>query len=286
MVDTSMTVARESILWVCAREQLTLSARSRWLQIFAIVFAGLATAVASSGYVLSGGSGVQDFSRTAASLLQLVLLLVPLTSVLLSVIALTPEAGAAELLFSQPVDRHRILVGRLSGLLVALVASQAIGFGAAGVIVFLQAGDGGVEGFLAIVGASAALTAVFLTVGAAIVAGRTSEDRTRGMAVAIVIWFAAVLLFDVVVLGAASRLPSGPASRLLIVSVIVNPVDAVRTWALLAIEGTAAFGAASLAFLRVTGGATTATIWLTASIAAWTVAPLAVAIVRLRRADI
>ena len=38
------------------------------------------------------------------------------------------------------------------------------------------------------------------------------------------------------------------------VAAIVNPVDAVRTGALLAIEGTGAFGAASLALFRFTGG--------------------------------
>lgn len=263
-----------------------MSARSRWVQIFAVVFGGLAVAVAASGYVLTGGSGVQDFSRTAASLLQLVLLLVPLTSVLVAVVALTPEAGAAQMLFSQPIDRHRILAGRLAGLIAALVASQAVGFGAAGLIVFLQAGHGGVVGFGAVLVAALALTVVFASLGAAIVAGRTAEDRARGMATGIVTWFVAVLLFDVVVLGLAAQLPSGLASRLLIVAAIVNPVDAIRTATLLAVDGTSAFGAASLAFLRVTGGAAAATAWLALSVIVWILGPLAVAVVRLRRADL
>ena len=57
-----------------------------------------------------------------------------------------------------------------------------------------------------------------------------------------------------VALGAASLLPSGAGSRLLITVVLVNPVDAIRTASLLAIQGTTAFGAASLAFLRFTRG--------------------------------
>ena len=61
-------------IWLCARYELVLAVRSRWLQIFAVVFAGLALAVAGAGYVLSGGHGVQNFSRTAISLVQLVLL--------------------------------------------------------------------------------------------------------------------------------------------------------------------------------------------------------------------
>jgi Cu-processing system permease protein len=101
-----------------------------------------------------------------------------------------------------------------------------------------------------------------------------------------VVWFAAVILFDVAALGAASLLPSGAASRLLIVSVLVNPVDAVRTAALLGIEGAAAFGAASLAFLRFPGGPARAAALLAASVALWIAVPAWLAVRRLDRADI
>ena len=97
-----------SALRLVAGQELLLASRSRWTQIFAVVFAGLALAVAASGYVLSGGYGVQDFARTAASLVQLVLLLVPLTSVVIGVLSLAGERGASELLFSQPVARGKV----------------------------------------------------------------------------------------------------------------------------------------------------------------------------------
>ena len=113
-----------SALWLCARQEFVLAARSRWTQTFAVVFALLALAVASSGYVLSGGSGFQDFARTAASLMQLVLLFVPLTSLIFGVMALTPDAGTAELLFSQPTRRRTILWGQLLGLLAALLCHK------------------------------------------------------------------------------------------------------------------------------------------------------------------
>ena len=52
-------------LLVVARQESVLAVRSRWTQIFAAVFAGLALAVAASGYVLSGGHGVQDFAAVS-----------------------------------------------------------------------------------------------------------------------------------------------------------------------------------------------------------------------------
>jgi Cu-processing system permease protein len=273
-------------LRLVARQELVLAVRSRWTQIFAIVFAALALAVAASGYVLSGGHGVQDFARTAASLVQLVLLLVPLTSLLIGVLSLAPERGAAELLFSQPVSRRAILLGKLLGLFEALVGAQALGFGAAGVVIFSQSGDEGLAGFLMLFAASAVLTAIFLGVAALLAATAIGRRRTRALALALVVWFVAVVLFDVAALGLASLLPSGPASRVLIVGVLVNPVDAVRTAALLGIEGAAAFGAASLAFLRFTKGPWGAAALLGLSLILWMVAPTLAAIERLRRTDV
>jgi Cu-processing system permease protein len=273
-------------LRLVARQELVLAVRSRWTQIFAIVFAALALAVASSGYVLSGGHGVQDFARTAASLVQLVLLLVPLTSLLIGVLSLAPERGAAELLFSQPISRRTILLGKLLGLFEALVGAQALGFGAAGLVIFSQSGNEGLAGFVMLFGASVALTAIFLGAAALLSAAAIGRRRTRALALALVVWFAAVVLFDVAALGLASLLPSGPSSRVLIVAVIVNPVDAVRTATLLGIEGAAAFGAASLAFLRFTKGPWGAAALLGLSLLFWIAVPALAAVERLRRTDV
>jgi Cu-processing system permease protein len=275
-----------SALALFAREELVLALRSRWTQIFALVFGVLACAVAGAGYVLSGGHGVQDFARTTASLVQLVLLLVPLTALVIGVLALAPERGAAELEFSQPVSRGTILLGKLLGLFQALGAAQAIGFGAAGVLIHTQSGPEGLRGFLLLVAASLVTTGVFLGLAAVLAAGAVGRKRTRALAAALVVWFVAVVFFDLLALGLASLLPSGPASRVLMVSVIVNPLGAMRTGALLAIEGSGAFGAASLALFRFCGGSTGAGIVLGLSLLFWLVTPAAFALARLRRADL
>ncbi len=273
-------------LLLVARQERVLAVRSRWTQIFALVFALLALAVASSGYVLSGGHGVQDFARTAASLVELVLLLVPLTSLLIGVLSLAPERGAAELLFSQPIARRTILLGKLLGLFEALVAAQALGFGAAGVVVFSQSGNEGLAAFAILFAASAALTAIFLSLAAVLAATAIGRRRTRALALALVVWFVAVVLFDIAALGLASLLPSGPASRVLIVAVVLDPVDAVRTAALLGTLGAAAFGSASLAFLRFTRGPWGAATLLGLSLTLWTLGPALLAIRRLQKTDV
>ena len=129
------------------------------------------------------------------------------------------------------------------------------------------------------------LTAIFVGIAAFIAIGSIGRRRARGLAIALVVSFAAVVLFDVAVLGIASLLRSGHASRLLVISVIVNPVDAIRTGSLLLAQGTTAFGAASLAFLRFTKGAAGAGLLLGGSIAFWIVLPIVAALRRVRRID-
>ena len=274
-----------SVMWLCARYELLLAVRSRWLQIFAAVFAALSLAVAGSGYILSGGHGVQDFARTAVSLVQIVLLLVPLAALVFGGLALTPDRGAAELLYSQPVSRGVILLGRMLGVWLALAAAELIGFGIAGLIVQSQSGIEGVGRYGALVGTAIVVTGIFLGLAAAI-AAHSPGRRTRVLAAALVVWFITVLLFDVAALGVASLLRSGSASRLLITATLVNPVDAARTGALLAIDGGAAFGAASLALHRFTGGIAGASLLIVSSLTLWLCVPPWLAARVLNRSDV
>jgi Cu-processing system permease protein len=273
------------ILWLCARYELLLAVRSRWLQVFAVVFAGLSLAIAGAGYVMSGGHGLQDFSRTAVSLVQIVLLLVPLAALVFGGLALTPERGAAELIYSQPVPRGVILLGRTLGVWLALGAAELIGFGAAGLVVQSQSGIDGVGRYAALIAMTFTITGVFLAI-AALIAALSPARRTRVLASSLVVWFVMVMLFDVIALGAASLLRSGPASRLLISAALINPVGAARTGALLAIDGPAAFGAASLALWRFTGGPAGAAAAIVTSLGLWLLMPAWLATRVLRRRDI
>jgi Cu-processing system permease protein len=168
----------------------------------------------------------------------------------------------------------------------ALAAAQALGFGAAGLVIFLRAGEAGLSAFFLLLAGSLVMTAVFLGIAALLAVGGFGRRRAQALALGLVIWFGSVVLFDVAALGAASLLPSGMASRLLIVSVLLNPVDATRTGALLGIEGTAAFGPSSLAFLRFTGGPFGAAVMISVSLLFWILAPMILAVRRLSRADV
>jgi Cu-processing system permease protein len=200
------------------------------------------------------------------------------------VLALSPERGASELLFSQPVTRRSILFGKLLGVFAALSAAQLIGLGAAGLVIFWRSGGIGLSAYGFLILCSLLVTALFLAL-AAFLASRPGR-RTRALALALIVWFVSLVLFDIVALGVASLLPSGIASRLLILAQLVNPIGAIRTAALLAVQGTTAFGSGALAFLRFTKGPLGAGAALTLSMIAWLALPLWGAVRRVSGADI
>lgn len=269
-----------------AFEELKIALRSRWTQIFAAVFAVLASSVAGAGYIISGGHGVQDFARTSASLVHLVVLIVPLISLMLGVLSLSLERGAAEVVFALPIARRTILAGRLTGLFLALALAQSFGFGLAGIVVWLQSGSEGLGAFFTVLAASLVATAVFLALAALLAADAFGRRRTRALALAIVTWLVCEVFVDLAALGVATLLPSGAASRVLIVASLLNPIGALRTGALLVVEGTGAFGAASLALLRFTHGPMGAAVFIALSLASWMALPTLLACRRLERADI
>jgi Cu-processing system permease protein len=269
-----------------AAEELKIALRSRWTQIFAFVFAVLAAGTAAAGYVISGGHGVQDFARTSASLVHLVVLIVPLVSLMLGVLSLSLERGAAEVVFALPVSRGTILLGRMLGLFAALALAQSVGFGLAGLLVYTQSGPEGVGDFIIVLLASLVATAVFLAISAFLSADAFGRRRTRALALALVAWLVGEVFIDLAALGFATFLPSGAASRVLILASLVNPIGALRTGALLLVEGTGAFGAASLALLRFTHGPAGAAVLIALSLLTWTIVPALWAGRRLERADI
>src|SRR5512143_1710677 len=93
-----------------AGHELTINIRNRWTTIFAILFGLLVIGIAYFGLMAEGFSGMQDFTRTSASLLNLVLYVVPLVALTMGTLSFTGDRGAMELLFSQPLSRSEVVI--------------------------------------------------------------------------------------------------------------------------------------------------------------------------------
>lgn len=268
---------------VIAGRELKTAVRSRWTATFAAAFAALALAISYFGLAAAGVAGFQGFVRTAASLLNLVLYIVPLVAAAMGALSVSSEKSEDELLFSQPVSRVDVLVGKILGLFAALAAAIVFGFGAAGLVIAGQAGPEDAGAFLALVALALALALIFIVLGTAVAAA--CDTRAKAFGAALFLWFFFVLFYDLAVIGATLLLKEHAANTLLFMSLFGNPVGIVRVAALIAVAGDTIFGAAGAALLKFLGGPAAAMAALAGALAVWIAAPLALAAAAIRRRD-
>ena len=123
------------LLWTIAQRALRDALRNKWLWFYAVGFGALAFALAQAGMASSGYAGLGGFGRTAASLVNALLLFVPLIGLTVGagVIAGERERGTLLYLLAQPVNRAEIFFGKALGAALAVLAALALGFGLAGI---------------------------------------------------------------------------------------------------------------------------------------------------------
>ncbi|MCC6391170.1 MAG: ABC transporter permease subunit [Bryobacterales bacterium] len=267
-----------------ARQEMTVCARSRWLVGFAAVFGVLSLAIAYFGTVTAGAVGIQGFERTAASLVSLVLYLVPLLGLMLAGFHISTERAENELLFSQPVARRDILFGRLLGMFATMSGAIAAGFGLSGGVILVEAGSDGALRFLGVMALTLLLTAVFLAMGAAI--GLMSKSRAQALGAALGAWFFFVIFYDLAVMGMTFVLRERTANNMIFLSLFGNPVGLARVLSLTTLSDPAIFGPAGAALLKFLGGTVQAYSALVLGLCAWIIAPLALAARMIRRMDL
>jgi Cu-processing system permease protein len=267
-----------------ARQEFVVSMRNRWTLIFAGVFSVLVLSISYFGLVTAGAVGFQGFTRTTASLLNLVLYIVPLVALTMGCLSYSSEKGASDLLFSQPVTRAEILVGKLAGLFASMATATIAGFGLAGILIAIKAGSAGAARYPAFVILSLLLAMVFLALSALI--STICHRKTKAFGVALFAWFFFVLFYDLLIIGGTFLMKERVANQFIVGSLFGNPVDMVRVAALMTLNGKEIFGAAGASLTRSLGGESASIALLVAGLVLWIVIPAVIAQRLLRRQDI
>lgn len=267
-----------------ARQEWVINIRNRWTLVFACVFGVLVLAISYFGLVTGGSVGFQGFARTSASLLNMVLYIVPLVALVMGTLSFTSETSASELLYAQPVTRGEILLGKFIGLFASIFTATLIGFGLAGIIIAAKAGTEGAWRYPAFVAFSLLLALIFLSLSAFLSA--ICRRKTKAFGVALFVWFFFVLFYDLLVIGGTFLFKERTANTLIFGSLFGNPVDMVRVASLMTLNGKDIFGAGGAALLRFLGGETLSLVILMISLSLWVVAPLVAAQLLLKHQDI
>lgn len=277
MVDTNA-------IRTIARQELVINIRNRWTLVFAGVFGILVLSISYFGMITGGTLGFQGFGRTSASLLNIVLYIVPLVALVMGTLSFTSETSAGELLFAQPVTRGEILLGKFVGLFASIFTATVIGFGLAGVVIAAKAGTEGSLRYPALVGFSLLLGLIFLSLSALISA--LCRRKAKAFGVALFAWFFFVLFYDLLVIGGTFLFKERTANSLIFGSLFGNPVDMVRVASLMTLNGKEIFGAGGAALLKFLGGEGLSIAFLLVALSFWAVAPLFFARQVLKRQDI
>ncbi len=258
-----------------ARKEVQDAVAGRWLPLYAAVFAALAFGLSYLGQKNLGGLGFENFSRTTASLLNLCLLLSPLIALSLGAggIAGERDRGRLTYLLSQPISRLDLLLGKFVGLTSAIAIATIAGFGVGGVVIATFASSVDVSTYITLVCLILALTAVMTGLGLLI--SVVSTSRVQALGVAMMVWFVAVLFFDLVLIGAVSQTSLGGTG--LLVALLLNPVEVVRVLAIIQLEPDLEVLGPFGSYLLESVGATGATAILSAALAAWAAIPIVAA---------
>ncbi len=263
-----------------ARREFRDAVASKWFILYTIAFTALAVGVSFLSLSGVGSHGFAGFGRTAAGLLNLIMLIVPLMALTAGAgsIAGERERGTLLYLLAQPVSRTQVLLGKYLGLSAALVCSLCIGFGVSGGVLAWRAGGVGVGAYAMLVGCTALLALAMLSVGMLIsVASRRSSVATG---VALFSWLALVFVSDLGLM-ASSVLFKLRVQEIFALAAI-NPLQSFKMAVIVNMNASLdVLGPVGAYASRTLGDALAPT--LAASLLAWTVVPLALAVVLFAR---
>jgi Cu-processing system permease protein len=256
---------------VLAQAAVQAATRDRWFAIIAGAFSLLILATSAIG--LSGGEivGFSTFDRTAASLISLTLLFVPLLGLMLGAgwLAAKRESGALGIVLAQPVTRVEVFAGEFLGVTAALIASIAVGFGLAATILGLRVGPDRIVPYLTLTGLAAMLALSVLGIGFLISAVATRHAQALGLG--IFIWLVLVIVSDFAMLGIAVTARLGIEGLLWLL--MANPVDVYRIAAILSVVHSPEFTGPVGLYMVSRLGAGGAVSLLCALLACWAVLP-------------
>ncbi|TXI31566.1 MAG: ABC transporter permease [Niabella sp.] len=168
------------------------------------------------------------------TVLNIVLLTVPLVSVLFSTIYVYNSNEFIELLVSQPVKRTRIWTALFTGLAISLSAAYLIGTG----IPLLLFADFGTA--LIMIATGVLLSVIFAAV--AFLCSMLTRDKAKGIGLSIMLWLYFALLFDGLVLFLFFQFADYPIEKLVVALSALSPVDLSRILILLRLDVSAMMG--------------------------------------------
>jgi Cu-processing system permease protein len=168
------------------------------------------------------------------TLLNVMLLTVPLVSIIFSTIYIYNSSEFIELMVSQPIKRSKIWISLYMGLCLALITAFFIGIGLP-LLLYAPLHIGivfNITGFL--------VTIIFIAI--AFLSAVLARDKAKGIGMSIMLWLFFTMLFDGLVLFMLFQLADYPIEQAMVLITMLSPVDIARILMLLQLDISALLG--------------------------------------------
>jgi len=218
-----------------------------------------------------------DAGKSTLSLLNIILLVVPVVSVIFTGIHFYNSYEFMELLLSQPVARRTIFFAEYFSVAMALAAAFLVGAG----IPVLVMNFSESSTYLVLGG----LLLTFVFVALAFAASVSTRDKAKGIGIGLLFWFYFTLIYDGFVLYIIYAFSDYPLEKLTLALITLNPVDLVRIIILLKLDVSALMGYTG-AFYKSFFGTAVGTVYSIGFVLIWIAAPLFYAWKRFAHKDI
>ena len=246
--------------------------RNRWLIGYAAVLLAITEAL-----LRLGGGG----ERAMVSMLNVVLLVVPVVSVVFGTLYLYGAREFIELLLAQPVGRSAMFAGLYAGLSLPLVVAFSVGV-AVPFLAHSPADSVPGVAFGMLVGTGILLTLTFTAL--AFLLALRFEDRARGLGAALLLCLGFSILYDGIVLLLIIVFGDYPLESPLLILTLLNPMDLGRVLLLTTFDAGALMGYTGAVFQRFFGTALGAAV-VCLALVTWTAIPLGFGLRRFNRRD-
>ena len=191
-----------------------------------------------------------DLSKAVITLMNVIIILVPLIGTIFGVMYYYNSKEFTELLLAQPLKRSSIFLGQYLGVAVSLSMSLIIGLG----IPFIAYGlfqSNVIWDFSLLLVTGTFLTFIFTALAYNI--ALSNENKIKGFGYAILLWLFLAVIYDGLFLMSLVIFENYPLDKASLIGSLLNPIDLSRTLILLKLDISALLGYTGAVFKKFFG---------------------------------
>jgi len=235
--------------------------RSRWSYIYFLFYLLL-------GFVLFFLNN--DVSKAVITLMNIIIVLVPLIGTIFGVMYYYNSREFTELLLAQPIKRSSIFLGQYFGVASSLTLSLILGLGIPFALYGLFKSDA-IFDFSLLLITGAFLTLIFTALSFNI--ALANENKIKGFGYAVLMWLFMAVIYDGLFLISLILFEEYPLDSFSLIATMLNPIDLSRTLILLKLDISALLGYTGAIFKQFFG-TNTGFIISMLMLSLWTILPI------------